>query len=469
MATSAHREKGHGGPSLSAHRTRHRLVCLSLVVALAAARAAQAQTAPQTPPSGGLSASTSRANPSRIVPFRVQIPSSVLADVKQRLSRVRFADELPDVGWDYGTNLEYLEGLVDYWRDKYDWRAQEKRLNQFDQFTTNIDGVDIHFIHRRSKNPDAMPLLLLNGWPSSMVEYSKVIGPLTDPVAYGGRAAESFDVVIPAMPGFGFSGKPRERGYDPERIARMWVQLMARLGYTRYSVHGSDWGSGIATRVALDDPAHVAALHLAGCGGGAPAQAAPVAVASGQTRSVTASANSAVDAAHNLGYQEIQSTKPQTLGQGLSDSPVGLASWILEKWYGWSDHDGDIGKTFTKDEILTNIMIYWVTNSGASSARIYYESRHMLGGALPASPFVQPTGRVTAPTGCGAFPSQYDRRATAVTTNTEAARQGAEARYNLVHFTTMPHGGHFPALEQPVLWLDDVRAFFRTAGVRDRR
>jgi pimeloyl-ACP methyl ester carboxylesterase len=394
-----------------------------------------------------------------VVPFRIQVPNAVLSDLKQRLSRARFADELQDTGWDYGTNLAYLKALVEYWRDKYNWRTEENRLNSFDQFKTTIDGVDIHFIHQRSKNRNAMPLLLLNGWPSSIVEYEKVIGPLIDPVAHGGRLEDSFHVVIPSMPGFGFSGKPRERGYDPERIARMWVQLMARLGYTRYSAHGSDWGSGIATRVALDDPSHVAALHLAGCGGGAPAA----------TPAPSPAANSAVNAAHNLGYQEIQSTKPQTLGQGLSDSPVALASWIIEKWYGWSDHDGDVEKTFTKDELLTNVMIYWVTNSGASSARIYYESRHMLGGPLPASPFVQPTGRVAAPTGCGAFPTQYDRRATPANANTEAARKAAETRFNIVHFATMPHGGHFPALEQPTLWVDDIRAFFQEAAVSGTR
>jgi epoxide hydrolase len=381
-----------------------------------------------------------------IVPFKIQVPDTVLADLKRRLAQARFADEFPDAGWDYGTNLAYLKSLVEYWHDKYDWRAQEKRLNTFDQFKTNIDGVDIHFIHQRSKDPNAMPLLLLNGWPSSIVEYEKVIGPLTE---------NSFHVVIPSMPGFGFSGKPRERGYNPERIARTWIQLMARLGYTRYAAHGSDWGNSIATRVALDDPTHVVALHIAGCGG---PPAAPAANVGGQARSASLP-NSAVNAAHNLGYQEIQSTKPQTLGQALSDSPVGLASWIIEKWFGWSDHDGDFEKVFTKDELLTNIMIYWVTNSGTSSARIYYESRHMLGGLAP-TPFPRPDGRVSVPTGCGSFPLQYDRRGNPLDTSSPEARKVAEARYNVVHFTTMPHGGHFPALEQPKLWMDDLRAFF---------
>jgi len=384
--------------------------------------------------------------PAAIVPFKIQVSDTVLADLKRRLAQARFADEFPDAGWDYGTNLAYLKTLVEYWRDKYDWRAQEKRLNTYDQFKTNIDGVDIHFIHQRSKNPNAIPLLLLNGWPSSIVEYEKVIGPLTE---------NSFHVVIPSMPGFGFSGKPRERGYNPERIARMWVQLMARLGYTRYAAHGSDWGNSIATRVALDDPTHVMALHLAGCGGPAAAPAVNV----GKEAQRPLIPNGAVNAAHNLGYQEIQSTKPQTLGQALSDSPIGLASWVIEKWYGWSDHDGDLEKVFTKDELLTNIMIYWVTNSGTSSARIYYESRHMLGG-LAATPFPRPDGQVSAPTGCGSFPLQYDRRGNPLETNSTEARKAAEARYNVVHFTTMPHGGHFPALEQPKLWMDDLRAFF---------
>jgi pimeloyl-ACP methyl ester carboxylesterase len=401
---------------------------------------------------------TQRPDTPTIVPYKIQVPNAVLTDLKQRLSQARFADEFPDAGWDYGTNLAYLERLVEYWRDKYDWRAQEKKLNSLDQFKTNIDGVDIHFVHQRSKNSNAMPLLLLNGWPSSIVEYTKVIDPLTDPVAFGGRAEDSFHVVIPSMPGYGFSGKPRERGYNPERIARMWVQLMTRLGYTRYAVHGSDWGSGIATRMALGDAAHVAGLHLAGCAGApAPATASAIPAPSPPVTGV----NRAVNAAHNLGYQEIQSTKPQTLGQGLSDSPVGLASWIIEKWYGWSDHDGDLEKVYTKDELLTNIMIYWVTNSGTSSARIYYESRHMAGGLAPTlAP--RPEGRVTVPTGCGAFPSQYDRRGT-MTANIAEARKAAETRYNIVHFTTMPRGGHFPAFEQPKLWLDDIRAFVSAA------
>jgi epoxide hydrolase len=435
---------------------------LAAAAILAASQTVDTQRTNEPAPPAASASAPPRAD-GQIVSFTIQIPNIALTDLKQRLANARYADEFPDANWDYGMNLGYLKTLIDYWRDKYDWRAQERKLNAFAQFKTMIDGVDIHFIHQRSNNPNATPLLLLNGWPSSILEYAKVIGPLIDPAAYGGRPEDSFHVIIPSMPGFGFSGKPRERGYDPERIAKIWVQLMARLRYSRYAVHGSDWGSGIATRVALADSAHVVGLHLAGCGGGAaPAAAAanpsPPSAVPVPTPPTT---NANVNGAHNLGYQEIQSTKPQTLGHGLSDSPVGLASWIVEKWYGWSDHDGDLDKVFTKDELLTNVMIYWVTNSGASSARIYYESRHMLGGPLPQSPFVQPAGRVTVPTGCGAFPSQYDRRMTPSNPNIDAARKAAETRFNIVQFTTMPHGGHFPAFEQPTLWVDDIREFVR--------
>jgi epoxide hydrolase len=391
-----------------------------------------------------------------VVPFKIQVPDAVLTDLKQRLSRARFADEIPDAGWDYGTNAAYLKALIEYWRDKYDWRAAERRLNQFDQFKTKIDGLEIYFVHQRSKVPTAKPLLLLNGWPSSIEEYVKVIGPLTDPVAHGGRAEDAFHVIIPSMPGYGFSDKPRERGYNPERMAAHWAKLMARLGYSRYYTQGSDWGVATGTFLAINDATHVAALHLNGCPGGAVGAAPPAATSAAVRPPQTVSANG--------GYQEIQTTKPQTLGHGLSDSPVGLASWILDKWQAWSDHDGDLEKVYTKDELLTNIMIYWVTNTGTSSARLYYESRHVNGRLLPTffEGFLPrlPEGRVTVPTGCGSFPSQYDRKGIPPNTDTAAARRSAETRYNVVYLTISPRGGHFAALEQPNTWVQDVRAFF---------
>jgi pimeloyl-ACP methyl ester carboxylesterase len=443
-------------------RVNRRLTVFGLVVALSVvgARAAQTQRASN---SLGAGAGAKAASGEAIVPFKIHVPDSVVADLKQRLQRARFADEIPEVGWDYGTNLAYLKELVTYWRDKYDWRAQERRLNQYDQFKTNIDGLDIHFIHQRSKVPNAKPLLLLNGWPSSIEEYTKVIGPLTDPAAHGGRATDAFHVVIPSMPGYGFSDKPRERGYNPERMAGVWVKLMARLGYTRYLTHGSDWGIAVATHLALKDPGHLAALHLAGCPGGLVGQ--PPSRPAGAPPPPPAPPPPAAPVSANLGYQEIQTTKPQTLGHGLSDSPLGLASWIIDKWQSWTDHDGDLEKVYTKDQLLTNVMIYWVTNSGASSARLYYESRHVDGRLLPTffENFLPklPEGHVNVPTGCGTFPSQYDRRDIPISTNTAAARKAAESRYNVVYLTISPHGGHFPALEQPQVWADDIRAFFR--------
>ncbi len=364
-----------------------------------------------------------------IVPFSIRVQETILNDLKTRLTRARFPDELDRAGWDYGMNLGYLKDLVAYWRDRFDWRAQERRLNQFNQFKTRLDGLDVHFIHQRSKYPNALPLLLLNGWPSSIDEYSKVIGPLTDPVAYGGRAEDAFNVVIPSMPGYGFSDKPRQRGYGNDAITSDWARLMARLGYLRYGTQGTDIGAGIATQLAIDDAAHVVGLHLTGCGGGAPA--------------ATAAAAPQLD---TQGYFELQATKPQTIGYSLSDSPVGLAAWIVEKYHGWTDHTGDFEKIYTKDQLLTTVMIYWVTDSGASSARIYYERRHQ-----PAAP----ASRVAVPTGCANFNARYDKRPVG------GSRAGAETRYNVVRWTDMPRGGHFPAFEQPQLWVDDVRAFFR--------
>ena len=240
------------------------------------------------------------------MPFKIRVSDAVLSDLKQRLTRARFADEIPGVEWDYGTNLAYLKTLVAYWRDNYDWRAQERRLNEFEQFKTNIDGLDIHFIHRRSKIPGAAPLLLLNGWPSSIEEYAKVIGPLTDPAAHGGQAADAFDVVIPSMPGYGFSDKPRERGYNPERMAEVWVKLMARLGYARYITHGSDWGIAVASLPGAErQRAHDGAAPGGLSGRRHAARAAP-----------PPQASTPAPVSANLGYQEIQTTKPQTLGQG---------------------------------------------------------------------------------------------------------------------------------------------------------
>jgi pimeloyl-ACP methyl ester carboxylesterase len=373
--------------------------------------------------------------------FTIGVPDAVLADLKERLARTRFPGEIAGSGWDYGTNLGYLRELVTYWRERFDWRAAERRLNQFEQFTTRIDGVDIHFIHQRSKNPDALPLAVTHGWPGSVVEFTKIIGPLTDPVAHGGSAADSFHVVAMSIPGFGFSGKPVERGYGPERIAGILSTLMARLGYTKYGLQGGDWGSSISRFAAINDASHVAGLHLNFCLAGPPPGVKDPNEGVPPAELERMRARSAFFDTER-GYFLEQSTKPQTVGYGLDDSPAGLAAWIVEKFRSWSDSDGDVEKVFTRDELLTNITLYWVTQSATSSARIYYENQR----AKP------PQRRVEVPTACAVFPKEISI----------APRRWVEASYNVTRWTEMPRGGHFAALEEPGLLVEDLRAFFRT-------
>jgi pimeloyl-ACP methyl ester carboxylesterase len=375
-------------------------------------------------------------------PFAIRVPDAALVDLKARLARARFPSPLQGEGWTYGTDVRYLRELVEYWRDRFNWREQEKRLNTFEQFTTNIDGLSIHFIHRRSKHPRALPLLITHGWPGSFVEFTKIIGPLTDPAAYGGPAEDAFDVVIPSIPGFAFSEAPREPGYAPARIAEIEAKLMARLGYTRYGAQGGDWGSIISTQVALNDAAHVVGLHINMCTGAAPAGTDPNAGLS--PSEIERVKQRQIFQAEETGYQAIQGTKPQTLGLALNDSPVGLAAWIVEKFRTWCDCDGNPENVFTRDELLTNITLYWVTQTAASAARIYYESRH--------APAAGALRRVEAPTACADFPKEP----------IWSPRKWLEPRYNITRWTTMPRGGHFAAMEQPQLFVEDVRAFFRS-------
>ena len=376
-----------------------------------------------------------------VIPFKIHVADSVLADLKQRLARTRLPGEITGSDWDYGTNLAYLKELVAYWQQKFDWRAAERRLNQFDQFTTTIDGLDIHFIHQRSKNPNAMPIAITHGWPGSIVEFTKIIPLLTDPAAHGGKAGDAFHVVAMSLPGFGFSGKPAERGYGPERMAGILAKLMARLGYTRYGLQGGDWGSSISRFAAINDASHVVGLHTNFCLAGPPPGAKD------PNEGVTAAELERTRARQTFfdterGYFLEQSTKPQTIGYALDDSPAGLAAWIVEKFRAWSDVNGNVEQKFTKDELLTNIMLYWVTQSGASSARIYYENQR----AKP------PQGRVQVPTACAVFPKEISI----------APRRWVEAQYNVTRWTEMPRGGHFAAMEEPTLLAEDIRAFFGT-------
>jgi pimeloyl-ACP methyl ester carboxylesterase len=406
---------------------------LALVSGAASGLAQGAQPSPNAAARGNSTGSDA------IVPFKIQVPEETLRDLKARLARTRFPDEIPGTGWDYGTDLVYLKSLVAYWRDRFDWRAQERKLNEFDQYKTTIDGLEIHFIHQKSKVANAFPLAVTHGWPGSIVEFTKVIGPLTDPVKYGGRAEDAFNVVAISLPGFGFSGKPAERGYSPEKMGTIIAKLMARLGYQRYGVQGGDWGGIISRLVALDDSTHVAGLHLNFCIAGPPAGVAnpndgvpPVELQRYQARQTYME--------NERAYQQIQGTKPQTLGFSLDDSPAGLAAWIVEKFHAWCDCDGNVESRFTKDELLTNVTLYWVTQTGTSSTRIYFENRVATGNP----------GKVTVPTACALFPKEI----------TVPPRKWVEARYNLVRWTEMPRGGHFAALEQPELLVNDVRAFF---------
>jgi microsomal epoxide hydrolase len=375
-----------------------------------------------------------------VVPFKINVPDAVLSDLKDRLARTRFAGEIENSGWTYGTNLAYLRELVTYWRTTFDWRAQERRLNQMPQFKTTIDGLEVHFVHQRSSRADAMPLVFIHGWPGSILEVTKIIGPLTEPAKHGGRAEDSFHVVAISLPGYGFSGKPREPGYSNRKIAAMIAKLMPRLGYTRYAAQGGDWGALIVRQLGLTDPTHLIGLHSNMCIAGPPPGGNP-------NEGVSPEEQKRVEAgrgrtAMETGYQQIQGTRPQTLGYGLNDSPAGLAAWIVEKFRAWSDSNGNVESRFTKDELLTNITIYWVTETGPSSIRLYYENRQ--------DPGLQ--GRVEVPFACAQFPGEMFAN---------APRRWIEASHNLQHYTLMPRGGHFAAMEEPELLVEDVRKFFR--------
>jgi pimeloyl-ACP methyl ester carboxylesterase len=376
-----------------------------------------------------------------IEPFRVSVPDAVLDDLRERLGRTRLPDLIEDPAWSYGTERAYLAELCAYWRDKFDWRAQEERLNRMPQFTTAIDGLRLHFVHARSKHENAFPLVLTHGWPGSFAEFAKVVGPLTDPTAHGGSADDAFHVVCPSMPGYGFSQAPHAPGFDVHAVAETVAKLMARLGYARYGAQGGDWGAFVTTWLGLLDAEHCAGIHLNMIFALPPAGGDPTEGLSDAEKARVAGAQQFQN--EETGYQAIQGTKPHTLGYALNDSPAGLAAWIVEKFRSWSDCDGEVERSFTRDELLTNITIYWVTQSITSSVRLYCENRRSGRYGIGQ--------RVEVPTGCAIFPKEIYT----------APRRWAEARYEIRRWTEMPRGGHFAALEEPELLSDDVRAFFR--------
>jgi epoxide hydrolase len=379
--------------------------------------------------------------PEDIERFHIRVDDSTLEDLRLRLSMTRFPDQIDGTGWEYGTPIAYVRELVRYWRDEYDWRVQEAQLNELDHFRTRIDGQQIHFVHARSRHADALPLLIVHGWPGSVVEFLDVIPRLTDPEAHGGRAEDAFHVVAPSLPGYGFSEPPRAPGWDIRRVAHAFVELMERLGYPRYGAQGGDWGAQIVTRLAALDPEHCAALHLNMPIASAPAE--PLPVTEEEQAGLAAMAAFQRDEG---AYAQLQGTKPDTLSMALNDSPAGLLSWIVEKFHSWSDCDGDPENCFTRDQLITNVMLYWVTETFASSARLYWETMHS--GALK-----DPPKFVTVPTGVARYPKEVVLR---------FPRSWVEQRYNVTHWAVMPRGGHFAAMEQPELFVDDLRTFFRT-------
>jgi pimeloyl-ACP methyl ester carboxylesterase len=375
------------------------------------------------------------------VPFRVDIPDEVLADLKARLRQTRYPNQIDATGWEQGTDLAYLRELVEYWSDGYDWRKVERRLNDLEQYTTESDGQRIHFLHVRARHPDALPLVLCHGWPGSIVEFLDVIGPLTDPEAHGGDASDAFDVVAPSLPGYGFSGPTSTRGWHPRRIAQALADLMADLGYERYGAQGGDWGSIVSANLADLDRAHVAGLHLNFAVVGRPDGDDPQTLTEAEQQGLLAIREWRRT---GVGYQEIQGTRPQTLGYALEDSPAGLAAWIVEKFRAWSDCGGDVERSFTKDQLLDNITLYWVTGTATSSTRLYYEMRQ-------AGPAAVPQAFIDVPTGVANYPGEI----------THMPRRWLEHRYNIAHWAELPRGGHFAAMEVPDIFVDDVRTFFR--------
>jgi pimeloyl-ACP methyl ester carboxylesterase len=371
-------------------------------------------------------------------PFTIQVDNAVLTDLKQRLARTRWPDEISASDWDYGTNLAYLQELVTYWHDTFDWRAQEQLLNSFPQFKADIDGQGIHFIHVKGKGTNPLPLIISHGWPGSFFEMYKIIGPLTDPVSFGGRPEDAFDVVVPSLPGYGFSDRPRERGMDVGRIAELFQRLMTeQLNYPRFGAQGGDWGSAITTRLGQAYPATIIGIHLNMLIALPRSKSAEPDPEELRWREQVQHFQQAESA-----YGQIQGTKPQTLAYGLNDSPAGLAGWIVEKFRTWSDCQGDVESVYTKDELLTNIMIYWVTETINSSTRLYYETMHN-------SQFSHE--RVTVPTGVALFPKDISL----------PPRTLAEQYYNIQRWTNLEKGGHFAALEQPESLINELRTFFQ--------
>ncbi|MEH6581721.1 MAG: epoxide hydrolase family protein [Halioglobus sp.] len=379
---------------------------------------------------------------SQVTPFTVDIPQSQLEDLQERLRGTRWPEQETVEDWNQGIPLSYTRELADYWAKDYDWRRFEKKLNSWPQYTTEIDGIDIHFIHRKSPHEEALPLIISHGWPGSVAEFHKVIDALADPTAHGGKAEDAFHVIAPSLPGFGFSGKPKQTGTSVTRIGNMWGELMARLGYDRYVAQGGDWGSMITQSMGQTETEHCAGIHIN----------MPLVAPDPETmNSLTPAEASALESMSfyndwDSGYSKQQSTRPQTIAYGLADSPVGQMAWIVEKFYAWMDCEEHGEKhpenILSKDELLDNVMMYWLSNTAGSSARLYWESF--------GTPNFDP---IHMPVGCSIFPQEIFR----------SSRRWAEKRFsNLIHWNELDKGGHFAAFEQPDVFVNEVRTSFQS-------
>jgi epoxide hydrolase len=376
------------------------------------------------------------AHDSKISPYRIDISQGALDDLRDRLGRTRWPDELPGVGWDLGVPLDYLKGLAEYWATTYDWRGQEAALNEFAQFTTVIDDQNVHFLHVRSPEPEALPLLITHGWPGSIAEFLDIIGPLTDPAAHGGDPADAFHVIAPSIPGFGFSGPTHETGWNTVRVAYAWAELMRRLGYERYGAQGGDTGALVSPELGRIDPEHLAGIHVNNL----------LTFPSGELHDLSDADQGRLKLMQRwqnemAGYASIQSTRPQTLAYALTDSPAGQLAWIVEKFKEWTDPAARLPEdAVDRDRLLTDVSIYWLTATAGSSARLYYEGAKSWG---------QPTEPSAVPTGVAVFPMDI------------TIRSIAESQHNIVHWTEFDRGGHFAAMEAPDLLVADIREFFR--------
>ena len=371
--------------------------------------------------------------------FHIQVAQEVLDDLIYRLEHVRWPDYSENTNWERGTDKSYLQSLVSYWRDHFDWRAQESKLNRFSQFLCNVDGTPVHFIHERGKGPNPLPIILTHGWPDSYIRYLKLIPLLTDPASYGGNAEDAFDVIVPSLPGFGFSGCPKHGGMNNSRISELWAKLMTQeLGYKKFIAGGGDIGSGVTRYLALNHPELLYGIHLTDIGIIRDLLGAQD-MDNLSEEELRYKQNSQKWIANEGAYMSIQSTKPNTLSYGLTDSPVGLAAWIIEKFRTWSDCDGDLRQRFSEDELLTTIMIYWVTNTIGTSTSIYYENTH----SLPLMRYI------SVPTGLALFAADIML----------PPKEWAMQKLNITSMTSIPRGGHFTAMEEPQLLAEDIRSF----------